>query len=124
MTRSDSETSAMRESPSPMNLFGVYKSLYSYDKTPLRADCRIRRGKRRLEMREDHVCRGLRQRARHGVSVPAQEVATPSSKQSCTFPGLAPSTFDPVQPFPKYGFIDFIIKSGRAVYVPCLQGNL
>ena len=53
------------EKPVSDQLFQVYKSLYSYDKTPLHAVVESTRTDRRLETGEDHVCAAYGNERRH-----------------------------------------------------------
>jgi predicted esterase len=63
-----------KEKPASDVLFKAYRSLYSYDKTPLK---RVGRGfcsrQRTLERQEDHLHCGLRERTGYRLPAPSQE---------------------------------------------------
>ena len=72
---------------------------------------------------EDHVQRGLRRRADDGLPVPARRRAQPPYQVVVYFPGSGAISTRSSEAL-ELGRVDFLVKSGRAVAVPDLQGDL
>ena len=110
------------EKPVSDELFRVYKSLYSYDKTPLRATVDF------VEETDDWKCEKITFAAAYGnervmayLFLPKR--SRPPFQTVMYFPGSGAIHLRSSATIPEYRFIDFVIKSGRAVMFPVYKGT-
>jgi cephalosporin-C deacetylase-like acetyl esterase len=110
------------EKPVSDDLFGVYKSLYSYDKTPLRATVDF------VEEMDDWKCEKITFAAAYGnervmayLFLPKR--SPPPFQTVMYFPGSGAIHLRSSATIPERGAIDFVIKSGRAVMFPVYKGT-
>ncbi len=111
------------EKPVSDALFQVYKSLYSYDKTPLRAAVESR------EETDDWKREKITFAAAYGnerviayLFLPKK--SHPPFQTVVRFPGSETIGTGPSTTLPEMPFFDFLIKTGRAVLFPVYKGTL
>ena len=110
------------ERPASDQIFKVYKSLYSYDKTPLRAVVESSQQKVgwKLEKITYDAAYG-RERVAAYLYLPLN--AKPPYQAVVYFPGADALLQRSSENEPQIGNLDFIIKSGRAVMFPVYKGT-
>jgi cephalosporin-C deacetylase-like acetyl esterase len=106
----------------PDALFQVYKSLYSYDKMPLRAAVES------VEETDDWKREKITFAAAYGNERVIAYLFLPKKSQPpfqtvVRFPGSETIDIRSSVTLPEMGFVDFIIKSGRAVMFPVYKGT-
>jgi len=111
-----------REKPVSDALFGVYKSLYSYDKTPLHAAVES------AEETEDWKREKITFAAAYGSERVIAYLFLPKKSQPpfqtvVRFPGSEAIDIRSSTTLPEMGVFDFVIKSGRAVLFPVYKGT-
>jgi eukaryotic-like serine/threonine-protein kinase len=111
-----------REKPVSDALFRVYKSLYSYDKTPLHAAVES------AEETEDWKREKITFAAAYGSERVIAYLFLPKKSQPpfqtvVRFPGSEAIDIRSSTTLPEMGIFDFVIKSGRAVLFPVYKGT-
>jgi eukaryotic-like serine/threonine-protein kinase len=110
------------EKPVSDELFRAYKSLYSYDKTPLRATVDF------LEETDDWKGEKITFAAAYGNERVIAYLFLPKRSQPpfqtvVFFPGALAINLRSSANNPEMGFLDFVLKSGRAVMFPVYKGT-
>ena len=110
------------EKPSPDQVFEGYKSLYSYDKTPLHAavESSEQKSEWKLEKIAFDAAYG-KERVTAYLFLPQN--AKPPFQTVLYFPGASALLQRSSENYPQLEFFDFIIKSGRAVMFPVYKGT-
>jgi hypothetical protein len=115
-----------REKPVPDSVFDLYRELYSYDKTDLKARVESR------EERQDWVHELVSFEAAYGGERVLAHLFLPKNSKSpfqtvVYFPGVASQWLSSSRDLENYYeftvFLSFIIKSGRAVIYPVYKGT-
>ena len=111
------------EKPVSDQLFRVYKSLYSYDKTPLQAKVEsIDDAEESTRETISFAAAYGNERVRAYLFLPKK--SRPPFQTIVYFPGSEVIDMSSSSPIPEMQMFDFVIKSGRAVIFPVYKGTL
>ena len=112
-----------KERPTYEQIFLVYKGLFAYDRTPLEAKVETAEDSPDWRMERVRFGMRLRQRASPGVSLPSQKQPATVPNHSFTFLTPVPLSLERAGTW-RWLYLDFLIKSGRALMFPIYKGVL
>jgi len=110
------------EKPVSDALFQVYKGLYSYDKTPLQAAVEATK-ETDIWKREKITFAAAYGSERVTAYLFLPKKSQPPFQAVVYFPGSGAISLRSFEPGPESDFIDFVVRSGRAVIFPVYKGT-